>query len=49
MIDRGLERPALFAGPSGCVPSVDYRVPQDLTSENYLYYLEKKIEFLGYN
>lgn len=41
-IDRELERLHPLVERGGYIPTVDHRVPPDVTLENYLYYLEKK-------
>ena len=45
-IDREIERLASLAEQGGFIPTVDHRVPPDVTLENYLYYLDKKQEIL---
>ena len=45
-IDREIERLAPLVERGGFIPTVDHRVPPDVTMENYLYYLDKKQEIL---
>ncbi|MBN1901423.1 hypothetical protein JW926_08900 [Candidatus Sumerlaeota bacterium] len=45
-IDRELERIQPLIEQGGYIPSVDHRVPPDVSFENYLYYLEKRKEML---
>jgi uroporphyrinogen decarboxylase len=45
-IDRELERLHPLVERGRFIPTVDHRVPPDVTFENYLYYLEKKREIL---
>ncbi|MDD8014785.1 MAG: uroporphyrinogen decarboxylase family protein [Acidobacteriota bacterium] len=45
-IDRELERLHPLVERGGYIPTVDHRVPPDVTFENYLYYLEKKKDIL---
>lgn len=45
-IDREIERLHPLVKKGGFIPTVDHRVPPDVTFENYLYYLEKKKEIL---
>jgi len=45
-VDRELERLHPLVERGGFIPTVDHRVPPDVTFENYLYYLEKKREIL---
>jgi len=45
-IDRELERLAPLVERGGYIPTVDHRVPPDVSFENYCYYLEKKKEIL---
>jgi len=40
-IDREMERLQLLIEQGGYIPTVDHRVPPDVSFENYLYYLEK--------
>ena len=41
-IDRELERLHPLVEKGGYIPTVDHRVPPDVSFENYLYYLDKK-------
>jgi uroporphyrinogen decarboxylase len=41
-----LERILPLIENGGYIPTVDHRVPPDVSFENYLYYLEKKQEIL---
>ena len=41
-IDRELERLQPLIEQGGYIPTIDHRVPADVSFENYLYYLEKK-------
>ncbi len=45
-IDRELEKLAPLVEHGGYIPTVDHRVPPDVSFENYCYYLEKKKETL---
>ncbi len=45
-IDREIERLAPLVEDGGYIPTVDHRVPPDVSFENYCYYLEKKKEIL---
>lgn len=45
-IDRELERLHPLVEKGGYIPTVDHRVPPDVSFENYLYYLEKRKEIL---
>jgi len=45
-IDREMERLHPLVEGGGYIPTVDHRVPPDVTFENYLYYLEKKKEII---
>jgi len=45
-IDRELERIQPLIEQGGYIPTVDHRVPSDVSFENYLYYIEKKKEIL---
>ena len=45
-IDREMERIQPLIEEGGYIPTVDHRVPSDVSYENYLYYLEKKKEIL---
>jgi len=45
-IDRELERIQPLIEQGGYIPTVDHRVPADVSFENYLYYLERKKEML---
>lgn len=45
-IDRELERLHPLVQHGGYIPTVDHRVPPDVSYEDYLYYLEKKKEIL---
>ena len=45
-IDRELEHIQPLIESGGYIPTVDHRVPSDVSFENYLYYLEKKKEIL---
>lgn len=45
-IDRELERIQPLIEQGGYIPTVDHRVPPDVSFENYLYYLEKRKEIL---
>jgi uroporphyrinogen decarboxylase len=44
--DRELERLRPLMEDGGYIPTVDHRVPPDVSFENYLYYLEKRKEML---
>ncbi|MCC7494524.1 MAG: hypothetical protein IT204_19355 [Fimbriimonadaceae bacterium] len=46
-IDAELERIAPVVATGGYVPTVDHRVPPDVTYEDYLYYLRAKRERFG--
>jgi uroporphyrinogen decarboxylase len=45
-IDRELERILPLIENGGYIPTVDHRVPPDVSFENYCYYLEKKKSIL---
>ena len=45
-IERELERLAPLVENGGYIPTVDHRVPPDVSFENYCYYQEKKKEIL---
>ena len=45
-IDRELERLTPLVEDGGYIPTVDHRVPPDVSFENYCYYLEKKKKIL---
>ena len=45
-INRELERLTPLVEDGGYIPTVDHRVPPDVSFENYCYYLEKKKEIL---
>ncbi|MBN1349663.1 hypothetical protein JXJ21_09655 [candidate division KSB1 bacterium] len=45
-IDREVERLAPLVDEGGFIPTVDHRVPPDVSLKNYRYYLEKKQEIL---
>lgn len=45
-IDREMERVRPLVEEGGYIPTVDHRVPPDVSYENYLYYLERKQEVL---
>ncbi len=45
-IDRELDKIQPLIEQGGYIPTVDHRVPSDVSFENYLYYLEKKKEIL---
>ena len=45
-IDRELERLIPLVEDGGYIPTVDHRVPPDVSFENYCYYLEKKQDIL---
>lgn len=45
-IDREMERIQPLIEQGGYIPTVDHRVPSDVSFENYLYYIEKKKEIL---
>ena len=45
-IDRELEMLAPLVKQGGYIPTVDHRVPADVSFENYGYYLDKKKEIL---
>ncbi len=45
-IDRELERIQQLIESGGYIPTVDHRVPSDVSFENYMYYLQKKKEIL---
>lgn len=45
-IDEELKRLRPLVEKGGYIPTVDHRVPPDVSFENYLYYLEKKKEIL---
>ena len=45
-IDRELEGLVPLIAKGGFIPTVDHRVPPDVTFENYLYYLERKKSIL---
>jgi len=45
-IDRELANLVPLVERGGFIPTVDHRVPPDVTLENYLYYLEKKKKIL---
>ena len=45
-IDRELEMLAPLVEQGGYIPTVDHRVPADVSFENYCYYVEKKKEIL---
>lgn len=45
-IDREIERLAPLVEDGGYIPTVDHRVPPDVSFENYCYYLEKKKKIL---
>ncbi len=47
-IDREIERLAPVVEQGGFIPLVDHGVPEDISYENYLYYLEKRKEITGY-
>jgi len=44
-IDQELERLHPLVEKGGYIPTVDHRVPPDVSFENYLYYVEKKRRF----
>ncbi len=46
-IDRELARLRPLVEQGGYIPTVDHRVPADVTFDNYLYYVERKREMLG--
>ena len=43
-IDQELKRLRPLVEKGGYIPTVDHRVPPDVSFENYLYYIEKKKE-----
>ncbi len=45
-IDREIERLHPLVEKGGYIPSIDHRVPPDVSFENYLYYIEKKKKIL---
>lgn len=45
-IDREMEKLHPLVREGGYIPTVDHRVPPDVSYENYLYYLERKKEIL---
>lgn len=45
-IDRELERLHPLVERGGYIPTVDHRVPPDVSLENYVYYLEKRKQIL---
>jgi uroporphyrinogen decarboxylase len=45
-IDREMDRLKSLVEEGGYIPTVDHRVPPDVSFANYLYYLEKKSEIL---
>ena len=45
-IDREMERLHPLVEKGGYIPTMDHRVPPDVSYENYLYYLEKKKDIL---
>jgi len=47
-INREMERLRPFVEQRGFIPTVDHRVPPDVSLENYTYYLEKKKEILRF-
>lgn len=47
-IDREIERLAPVVEQGGFIPLVDHGVPEDISYENYLYYLERRKEITGY-
>ncbi len=46
-IDQELDNLAPLIDQGGYIPTVDHRVPPDVSLENYLYYLEQKKGLLG--
>jgi Uroporphyrinogen decarboxylase (URO-D) len=46
-IDKELQRLRPLVEEGGYIPTVDHRVPPDVSYENYLYYIEKKREMFG--
>lgn len=46
-IDAALESLVPVVAAGGYIPTVDHRVPPDVTYENYLYYLKRKREVFG--
>jgi uroporphyrinogen-III decarboxylase len=46
-IDQELARLQPLVEKGGYIPTVDHRVPADVTFDHYLYYVEKKREMLG--
>jgi uroporphyrinogen decarboxylase len=47
-IDEELKRLEPLMRDGGFIPHVDHRVPPDVSYENYLYYLEQKKKYLGF-
>ncbi len=47
-IDKEIERLAPVVEQGGFIPLVDHGVPEDISYENYLYYLERRKEITGY-
>jgi len=48
-IDKELERLIPLLGGGGFIPMVDHRCPPEVSYSTYLYYLEKKREWIGRN
>jgi hypothetical protein len=47
-IDAEMDRLAPVVAQGGFIPLVDHGVPEDISYENYLYYLERRKEITGY-
>jgi hypothetical protein len=47
-IDAEIERLAPVVAQGGFIPLIDHGVPEDISYENYLYYLERRKEVTGY-
>ena len=47
-IDAEIERLAPVVEKGGFIPLVDHGVPEDISYENYLYYLERRKQITGY-
>lgn len=46
-IDREITRLAPLLEQGGYIPTVDHRVPPEVSLENYVYYLKKKRQWIG--
>jgi uroporphyrinogen decarboxylase len=48
-IDAEIERLAPVVAKGGFIPLVDHGVPEDISYENYCYYLERRKQITGYS